>query len=406
MPYSYKERVKQCIKAALRECPCTLEEIIKKCHGAYPTIVNELLTESSIYSKLVPLYTTSQESIPYFVQDSEMDYKKTDLITYSLENNPALSSWYFSWETCSRISMMDLWKEKRILFMGTPRLFEFFQVHNKAGKLTLVDLDSTVIAKLKEKYGHKEGVSVVLADTQQWTPKGQYYDAVFLDPPWYIDAYLSWLPKALGACKSSGIVAFSLFPYLIRPTASKERETIYNYCRSIADSVFTISEWLEYDVPTFEKKQLELCNVELKSNWKVSDFVLVSGIKNEKIPSREINYPASPQWKEVNLFGARWFVNLPNKKDLETKNTALLQVLGDSLYLSSPSHRNEQFKKANLLSSRGHGLFVRDPQRFINLAENIKNKSAEGIPLQDILCESNIDRESIDIIKRIAEGLK
>lgn len=94
MPYSYKERVKQCIKAALRECPCTLEEIIKKCHGAYPTIVNELLTESSIYSKLVPLYTTSQESIPYFVQDSEMDYKKTDLITYSLENNPALSNWY------------------------------------------------------------------------------------------------------------------------------------------------------------------------------------------------------------------------------------------------------------------------------------------------------------------------
>ena len=133
---------------------------------------------------------------------------------------------------------------------------------------------------------------------------------------------------------------------------------------------------------------------------------MVSGIKNEKIPSREINYPASPQWKEVNLFGARWFVNLPNKKDLETKNTALLQVLGDSLYLSSPSHRNEQFKKANLLSSRGHGLFVTDPQRFINLAENIKNKSAEGIPLQDILCESNIDRESIDIIKRIAEGLK
>ena len=94
MPYSYKERVKQCIKAALRECPCTLEEIINKCHGAYPTIVNELLTESSIYSKLVPLYTTSQESIPYFVQDSEMDYKKTDLITYSLENNPALSNWY------------------------------------------------------------------------------------------------------------------------------------------------------------------------------------------------------------------------------------------------------------------------------------------------------------------------
>ena len=73
MQYSYMERVKSSIRAALRDNPLTFEEIVKKCHGAYPLSVWQALNEQNVYSHLVPLYSTNKEEMPHTLDTLEVE---------------------------------------------------------------------------------------------------------------------------------------------------------------------------------------------------------------------------------------------------------------------------------------------------------------------------------------------
>lgn len=42
---SYMDRIKICVLTALRNSPCTFEEVIRKCAGVYPILVKEALDE-------------------------------------------------------------------------------------------------------------------------------------------------------------------------------------------------------------------------------------------------------------------------------------------------------------------------------------------------------------------------
>lgn len=121
----YMDRIKGCIITALRNSPCTFEEIIRGCFGAYPSLVKRAMDELDIHNHLVPLYTTNANEVPYSF-NFDIDNYVNELVTYQIENNPILSSWYFSWHTCMKIAQIDYWQDKSVLFLGTPRLFEYF----------------------------------------------------------------------------------------------------------------------------------------------------------------------------------------------------------------------------------------------------------------------------------------
>ena len=223
---SYMDRIEVCILTALRNSPCTLEEIIRKCAGAYPTLVIQTLEELHIHNSLVPLYTTQEDAVPYAL-DVVVDYPKTELVTYQIENNPVLSNWYFSWHTCQKIGQLDVWHDKKILFLGTPRLFEFFVLQNKARFVSLIDYDNVVIEQLISKYGKRRNVSIECNDINFLEKTSEKYDYVFFDPPWYIDSYISWLGTAAKLVMADGKLVFPLFPYMVRPTASHEINKLF-----------------------------------------------------------------------------------------------------------------------------------------------------------------------------------
>ena len=151
MNSTYYESAKVRVAAALKGNPSTFEELCKKCQGLYPSQVRDIIKDMNIYNTLVPLYTTEQSVLPYECID-ESFYDEREIVTASLQNNPILSSWYFSWDTCYKIAQLDVWKGKKVLFLGTPRLFEYFISRRFGDELVLVDLDKTVINALSKKY--------------------------------------------------------------------------------------------------------------------------------------------------------------------------------------------------------------------------------------------------------------
>ena len=374
----YMERIKTCIKSTLRDFPRTFDEIVKKCYGAYPLSVKTAMEEMNIHHKLVPLFTTQETEISPLMQDVQRDYYKSELVTFSIENNPILSNWYFSWQSCQKLSQIDHWKDKRILFLGAPRLFEYFVSHNKGGQLTLIDLDENVTKALEKKYipeNSNLSIEIQTKDINFINNLKDKYDIVFLDPPWYLESYISWLTKATKFVYPTGMIMLTMFPYLVRPSASDEREYIFKFCRSFSSSVLSIPEYLEYDIPTFEKKELDNAEIDLRSNWKVSDLLILQGITSIPDLPKQTRVDLQYQgWKEFTLLDIRWFIREPFEMVDASHNTPLLSLVGSSIYLDSPSRRNKQFHQANLQSSRGHGLFVSNTEIFINIVNDLKNR--------------------------------
>lgn len=407
MHYSYDERIKACIRATLRNNPCTFEEIVRGCYGVYPLTVNELLQDMCVHSRFTQLYCMQENEVPHSA-GFEVDQRQVELVTYSVENNPILSNWYFSWHSCKKLASFDIWKEKRILFLGTPRLFEYFVLHEKGLHLTLIDLDKYVTGLLKSKYCIAENASYIdiqNVDINLLEETGEKYDAVFLDPPWYFETYFQWLSKAVIFTAPKGQIFMSVFPFLTRPTASDERKKIFKYCRQVADSVLTIPAYLDYDIPTFEKSELSHANIDMRSNWKIADLLILQNPIFKFGPEAMLaqTYANSGQeyqkWTEFSLFGLRWFVCEPSGPDDEN-TLSLISLVEKSPYLTSPSYRNPQLRQANLQSSRGHGLHVNNVQRFMSTIEELKHK-CDILPLERAIAELEIDLESKELLQKI-----
>lgn len=406
MQYSYMERIKECVKVSLRDFPRTFEEVVKKCYGAYPLLVKQTMDEMKIHNHLVPLFTTQEEDIPYMLE-AETDHKKSELVTYIIENNPVLSNWYFSWQSCQKLSQLDLWQDKNLLFLGTPRLFEYFIIHSKGKSLTLIDLDKNVTVALQKKYDSQKKASSIHIQTNDINflrTDSDKYDVVFLDPPWYVESYFSWLSKAAELITPEGTIVFSLFPYLLRPTASEERNRIFKCCRKFAKSVINIPEYLEYDIPTFEKKELEHAGLDLQSNWKISDLVILQNPFDRSAEwERIILNTDYDNWAEFNWLGIRWFINRSTEM-ASFDSTSLLSLVGTSFYLKSPSHRNKQLKQANLLSSQGHGLAVSNPERLLSIVAEL-NRSPLSPSFEVVIDRLIIDENSKRILKQLKDDI-
>ena len=283
-----------------------------------------------IYSTLIPTYTTDQNRIPLYAFDDSY-YESYDNVTEQIQNNPILSSWYFSWNTCSKIASIDIWKDKSLLFLGSPRLFEYFVTKNYGKELTLVDLDELVVSSLRKKYGNLSHKSLFFChknintlDIKEFC--NQYHDAydyIFLDPPWYLESYGSWLNVALKLSHPSSSIVFSLFPSLLRPNAVAERKKILENCRNVTAKVQLFPDYLEYDIPSFEEVELAMEGLTLRSSWKMADLVVLAMPKCNEYKGCPSTAEEYSMWREFNFLNTRWFFN---QNRLSTDNSSVVSA--------------------------------------------------------------------------------
>lgn len=390
----YFSNIKRCIKSALVKGPQTLESIIRACEGAYPTVVEECLEdlEPALSSVNIDAYKLRE---PYDTQTTEF----SRLLT--IEGNPVLCSWYFTSETCKRIAELRDWSNSRIAFLGTPRLFEWFCLHDLGKEHLLLDLDSFVLNTLS-KWIKPNGNILFEYDVANEIPSmfRDSYDYVFFDSPWYYHDYLIWFSRA-SSLAPTGLIFFVLFPKLTRPTALAERAQITNEIGKTSKSLMHLNSFVDYDIPTFEKAQLDMAGLTSLSSWKVADLVIAEQ-KHEIKPKGEFNLIISDHWEEVDIGSLRIFVNL--SKIPKEDPRILFPVNENCPILSSPSRRNKERDKANVLTSRGHGLITPRPQQLLNLLYEIRDGSNRGQSPYEFIRTQNLGISTQKLFEEILGG--
>ncbi len=393
---NYYEKLEKRIDGALKQKKFTFQEIVRECKGAYPIDVWKMLGSAK--------YLQTEERA-FLYENSEDSYEK-ELVTEKIDNNPVLCSWYFSLNTCKKIVNMYSWDNKKILFLGMPRLFEYFARNVENAHFTLVDLDSYVVSKLKEKDNYYKNYTIIDADINDISFEiRENFDFIFLDPPWYMEYYDRWIARS---CKilnqHEGIMLFPLFQELTRPRAEEERENLLGKLDESATNYLVISDFIEYEIPTFEECELRNYGIALKGSWKRADLIVAKGIKNYKCEI--LNKRADEnKWHEVDIFHIRIFISI-KQKDREDRggNVTIRYIAEEGAYLKNPSRRNQELSLANMLTSRGQGYVVESPEKLLLILKEIKEKVEQGADLGSAIDSVVMDRLSKKILFEIWGG--
>lgn len=394
MGHNYHDKLESRIGWVLQNDKLSFQELVRECKGAYPMEVYEI-----VHSNKYQIET--KEVLRYSNADCDLI---RNYVTSEIESNPVLCSWYFSLPTCRKIINLYSWSNKRILFLGMPRLFEFFLQNVKNAKLTLVDLDQYVLSQLKNRYGHEYDFRLVNADLNNTEfSLNDKFDFVFLDPPWYMEYYNIWLQHSYSMIDTNGQIIFPIFQELTRPEAEKERKKLLDSVKKHTDQYLAISDFVEYEIPTFEKRELENCELQIDRPWKKADLILIKEISRDyhrciKGTSEKL----ADTWEEIDIFRLRIFIN---GRDISQKEELKIRYLSDKgAYLKNPSKRNQEIQLANMLTSRGQGYIVYSPEKLIVLLKKIKWEIESGVALKQVIETVRMDEISRKILFEILES--
>lgn len=390
---NYYEKLEKRIDMILKRNKCTFLEIVKECKGAYPIDVLKILG-STKYLKI--------EEQAFLYEEMENSYVK-ELVTERIDNNPILCSWYFSIDTCKKIVDMYSWDNKRILFLGMPRLFEYFAGNVKNAHFTLVDLDVYVLNKLRENDNSNKNHTIINADINDiGFELNENFDFIFLDPPWYMEYYDRWIAQSNKILnRYGGVILFPLFQELTRPHAEEERKTLLRKLDETAADYLVISDFVEYEIPTFEERELQNYGVVLESPWKRADLIVAKGIRNYKCEILDKKVDEN-KWHEIDIFHIRIFIDTKEKNRGE--NVAIRYITEDGAYLKNPSRRNQELNLANMLTSRGQGYVVESPKKLLFILKEVKEKAEKGADMGTVIDAVIMDCLSKKILFEILGG--
>lgn len=393
MDGNYYRKLENRIDWVLQQNKFTFQEIARECRGAYPTDVLQILKSKKYLQEERQVFTYRR---------SNANYVK-EFVTEKIDNNPVLCSWYFSLSTCKKIVDLYSWENKRILFLGMPRLFEYFAKYVKNAYFTLIDLDYYVVNKLKENYTYNERHKIIHADINSLNfIFEESYDFVFLDPPWYIEYYDRWIAQSYKILNpEGGIIIFPLFQELTRPNAKVQRKYLLSKIKESAKDYLVISDFIEYDIPTFEYNELKNHGVLLENPWKKADLIVVNGIKNYKCIMLD-ELISLNKWHEVDILNIRIFVSMNGSNRHE--NVTIRYLTENGPYLRNPSRRNQELKLANMLTSRGQGYIIESAENLLFILKEIKEKIENGIDIRRVLDSINMDNLSKEILFEILGG--
>jgi hypothetical protein len=303
------------------------------------------------------------------------------------DDNPVLSFWPFTSDCARRIA--SLAKDYgSIALLGAPTVFSALREAQKDNVILFDRDDYFFRGKSTDGYVQCDLLSDALLSFRN------KFDLVIGDPPWYFDEYISWLNAAICLTRPGGTVVFVLYPQNIRETAFSERKEILRALGNLLDDVRSVPLTAEYETPSFEQVEF-IQNGIYPMDWRRAEFI--SG----KVPVHKIDCPVEAGrsqrnlWTERRIGCGRIFID-----DVPSDNSPFLQTAHPNhRFLLSPSRRDPSRKKANVLSSRGHGLSCNDPKRLIDLISDIQ----VGCDIEKI--GGRLDKSSGKLFQLVANDL-
>lgn len=303
------------------------------------------------------------------------------------EDNPVLSFWPFTDGTAERLARY-LASFDTAALLGVPTVF---------GRLSSDVRSSVVLFDQDEYFFGREGTAGFnKCDLVSDIPKsyaGQF-DLVLGDPPWYPDEYRAWLRTAITLAKPGGTIAFVLFPNGVRESGQRERRELLDLAAELLEDVSIDSKSVDYETPSFEQIQM-LANGIKPVNWRHAHLFTAKVPLICKVENLNINH-IHTDWIERRVGSGRLFVDARSVRN----GSELLEFANcRSRFLSSPSVRDVGRQRANVLSSRGHGLICSDTEKFLRLLEGIKSLS--DLPS----CEMAMAPDSAKVFRQLVSDL-
>lgn len=389
----YKRLVENRVREAISGTQLAFRQMVRSCRGAYPTIVLQVLKDLDVEKTIHRAELFGKQG------RSSRDDSLGGSVLSDLEANPVLSSWYFTGDTCRRFELLRPWIDVAIVFLGTPRLYEWFARRKIGSHRTLLELDEAVVGRLRALSSNSDN-EVVLLDIRGSIPErllGQFQVAV-LDPPWYPDDYAVWLRRAISLAPR-GVLYVSLFPELTRPLAERERAQILDELSACSRSLSVVSGCLEYEIPSFERYQLKASGIVGLDPWKLSDLILCELRESVHLPDLPNSDHYHGSWQEADYGALRIFI----RDDVVCSSDGVLlsEPKGTEITLPSPSRREKGFGEINVLTSRGDGLLCSRPQELLSILRNLIDLLTGGRTLASEIRQLTLDQPSKRLLRRL-----
>lgn len=355
----YENSVRLILSRTLENAPSTLELVLRACRGVFPSQIIELAHRHNLC-----LPDPQARDLVQLPSSSGID---------ELPGNPALCSWYFTDETAQRLTTLVDYRDRAIVFLGCPKLFAYFDSHLVGNSRTLFDVDRFIVDFLRSSRSDMQN-SIIEQDLnypidKQWESR---FDIAFFDPPWYTSDYVTWLSRAVSIVVPNGLIAFSLFPELTRPSGDSDRQEILKIARLIDPDALLIHDALQYSVPSFERVQLARSGIQSLRSWKSSDLVIMH--RRIVPPEPPLAQSRQDNWTEVIVGSTRIFIS-----NVDRQTSHLFAAPPGGSYLVSPSRRDSIRKLINVLTSDGRGFISNDPSKLAGILREISISNIDDV---------------------------
>jgi hypothetical protein len=202
-------------------------------------------------------------------------------------------------------------------------------------------------------------------------------DAVFLDPPWYVDFIRPMLAAAAHACRPGGAVLISLPPDGVRPSAEADRRGVIAFGRRLGLAIIEHSPLaIQYETPFFERNALAAVGLHPPPGWRRGDLIVF----RKSPPARKLSPVYSSRrrdWTEVCIGRMRLFIG--GAENVSPHDAGLSSLVNGDI-LPTVSRRDPRRRTANVWTS-GNRIFRTDnPQLVLQAAISCsREEMAAGI---------------------------
>jgi hypothetical protein len=264
--------------------------------------------------------------------------------------------WYFTISTSFDLAE-ELSRYSDVLLIGAPTV-AYKMLSRGRHDVALVDSSTTLPYRLPRL---NDLSSYVQAEVQRLPDFGKRFDAIFLDPPWYLSETMQWLSSASAVVRPGGMIQFILFPEDVRPEANAERAEILRQAGQLG-AVKLAPSSVFYQTPVFEQRALRADQKDAPRVWRHGDVVTIDYVSNTD---------SAPTMPVANSFADDWWTYIVGTQVVKVRKNPTLSGDSEDLLavtgcpddtLPSVSRRDGRRAEIGLWTSRNRVLRVRDPR--------------------------------------------
>jgi hypothetical protein len=274
--------IKETVLNSIKNNNHTLEDISIQTKGIYLSelklILNKLVIEKKI--KIV----------------NNKYYLKTEPVFNLPYPHPLDYEWRFDKLTLTKLSdelINRTLPGNNLLLIGAHTLFIELSKKTSDRKVILIDRNSELVNILnKKKFNHNfyiinldlfEDLETIKEELKKII-NIESFDFIFFDPPWYPLYYDFFLDRTTQLVKIGGYISMSLFPINTRPYSFKERADIFNKIYEYGLDICTLyNDYISYETPIFERFSLKNDDINIYSNWRKSDFLILNKVTKSNL---------------------------------------------------------------------------------------------------------------------------